>query len=615
MSARRRGRGALWGILPFALLLLVVGAAPFFVAFGDSFWHDVYGERSWAGLDNYRFLLKDEAFGISARITLLWAALETVLVVAVGYTLAVALFESKRGGWPIYAALLVPWGVPAFISVPLWRMLIHGAAGDSVIASLFGIRINLLTDGPASFAAALFVSVWMSAPAAAFVIYGALRKLPARVIEAARLDGAGRAALSRRVYLPLVRGSIAAIAAFEFVKAFKEFSVPFLLTAGGPPLLSGITARTIVGATTTLEVYLYDLFQGAEDYGLAAAYSAASGAAVILLVALALLATKAHRLGESVSRIADSLARGLGLGRVARSQRAAVFVRGGLVSGTMLFEGRAGDRFALVTRYVLAAFACLSSLLIVFALVRTSLSGLSSAYIDAIAPPFMTVSNFPAVFVEDGAGRAFLNTLAVSLATACLAPLVVIPAALALRRASPASRALVFALVQASGSAGGMHSLVPLYAMFRAFGLVGGYVPLVVVYLFHAAPFALFASTAFLDSLPPSMEESALLEGASKRQILLRVVMPLAMPVVALTAMNAFLASWNGFLVPLVFLNDDSLYTIGIRLYSYVGSAASGAPKWNRFAAASIVNLLIVGAFLWRLKGPLGRAPTSDHEE
>ena len=66
---------------------------------------------------------------------------------------------------------------------------------------------------------------------------------------------------------------------------------------------------------------------------------------------------------------------------------------------------------------------------------------------------------------------------------------------------------------------------------------------------------------------------------------------------------------------PSLFLNDDAKYTIGVRLYSYVGSVASGAPKWNRFAAASIVNLLVVGAALWRLKGPLSRAPTAEHEE
>lgn len=79
--------------------------------------------------------------------------------------------------------------------------------------------------------------------------------------------------------------------------------------------------------------------------------------------------------------------------------------------------------------------------------------------------------------------------------------------------------------------------------------------------------------------------------------------------------MLAFLAAWNGFLAPLIFLDDDTKYTIAIRLHSYVGSIASGAPKWNRFAAASLVNVAIVAVLFWRFKKPLSRTALADHGE
>lgn len=608
---RRPGFG--WGLVPLLAVVLLVGALPYVAALRDSFVHDVYGDRSPAGLENYRFLFQDRALLLSAIVTMTWAFLEAALATALGWALALILFEAKRGAALVYAAILVPWGIPTYIGVPIWRMLIHGAGGDSILFHLTGLHINLLTDPFSSFCAALFVAAWMGAPGAAFVFFGALRKLPANAIEAARLDGAGRAALSRLIYRPLVKGSLVAVFAFEFVKAFKEFQVPFLMTAGGPPLLAGITDRTIVGATTTLEIYLYDLFQGQDDWGLAAAYATVAGAVLALLTGLAFL----------VSRAASSRARAreealLEAGAAAEAASGGADVAGGTKRGAGIAgfrNGRIADAVSGLGRGIVGAGAVVSGLLVLFALFHMAFSGLSTTYIDSFLPRFPSADNFRAVFAEDGVGRSFINTLGISLVTAVLVPLIVFPAAMRLRSAGPGLRAALFAGLQALGSAGGMHSLVPLYALARRLGLTDSYVPVVAVYLFHALPFALFTTTAWLDSLPKSLEEYAALEGASRSRVFFGILFPLSLPAVATSAMTAFITAWNGFLAPLLFLDDDAKYTIGIRLYAYVGSVASGNPQWNRFAAASIVNLLIVGIVLWRLKGPLGKAPLSEHED
>jgi len=622
----RRGPGFGWGLVPLLAIVLLVGALPYLAALRDSFVHDIYGERSPAGLANYRFLFQDRALLLSATVTLAWAFLEAALATALGWALALILFESKRGAALIYAAILVPWGIPTYIGVPVWRMLIHGAGGDSILFHLTGLHINLLTDPFSSFCAALFVAAWMGAPGAAFVFFGALRKLPANAIEAARLDGAGRAALSRLIYRPLVKGSLVAVFAFEFVKAFKEFQVPFLMTAGGPPLLAGITDRTIVGATTTLEIYLYDLFQGQDDWGLAAAYATVAGAVLAILTGLAFLASRvaAKRarareeafLEAGVAR-ADGPARGrpLGRGRAGADHASpAAAPRRGLAIAAFR-NGMVGDAASGLGRVIVGAGAVLSGLLVLFALFHMAFSGLSTTYIDTVLPRFFSADNFRVIFAEDGVGRSFLNTLGISLVTALLVPLIVFPAAMRLRYAGPGMRAALFAGLQALGSAGGMHSLVPLYALARRLGLTDSYIPVIAVYLFHALPFALFTTTAWLDSLPKSLEEFADLEGASRSRVFFGILFPLSLPAIATSAMTAFITAWNGFLAPLLFLDDDAKYTIGIRLYSYVGSVASGNPQWNRFAAASIVNLLIVGLVLWRLKGPLGKAPLSEHED
>ena len=602
----RRGPGFGWGLVPLLAIVLLVGALPYLAALRDSFVHDIYGERSPAGLANYRFLFQDRALLLSASVTVAWAVLEASLATALGWALALILFESKRSAALIYAAILVPWGIPTYIGVPIWRMLIHGAGGDSILFHLTGLHVNLLTDPFSSFCAALFVAAWMGAPGATFVFYGALRKLPAHAIEAARLDGAGRAALSRLIYRPLVKGSLVAVFAFEFVKAFKEFQVPFLMTAGGPPLLAGITDRTIVGATTTLEIYLYDLFQGQDDWGLAAAYATVAGAVLAILTGLAFLASRvaANRARAREEALHEGGVAGPGRRSPAWLRRAAGFG-----------NGRLGDLVSVLGRGIVGAGAVASGLLVLFALFHMAFSGLSTTYVDSFLPRFFSADNFRAIFAEDGVGRSFLNTLGVSLVTAVLVPLIVFPAAMRLRSAGPGMRAALFAGLQALGSAGGMHSLVPLYALARRLGLTDSYIPVVAVYLFHALPFALFTTTAWLDSLPGSLEEYAELEGASRSRVFFGILFPLSLPVIATSAMTAFITAWNGFLAPLLFLDDDAKYTIGIRLYTYVGSVASGNPQWNRFAAASVVNLAIVGIVLWRLKGPLGKAPLSEQED
>lgn len=80
---------------------------------------------------------------------------------------------------------------------------------------------------------------------------------------------------------------------------------------------------------------------------------------------------------------------------------------------------------------------------------------------------------------------------------------------------------------------------------------------------------------------------------------------PLSGLILATSIMVSFLGAWNGFTVPLLFLTDDARYTIGIKLYSFVGSVASGNPKWSLFAAASVVNLIAISVIFLRFRNPL----------
>jgi len=561
---------------------MVAGILPFAAALGSSLFHDSWGKASWAGLDNFRVLVEDKAFGLSLGITLLWALLSATASVALGFILASVLLDAGRSFKILYVALLVPWGVPSFISVPLWRMIVHGAGGTSIVSALLGCEVNLLTNPLAGFAAALAVDVWLSVPLVAFAVYASLGAVNRRMSEAALLDGADGWTIARWIRAPQARATLIVMWALGFVKSFKEFSVPFLMTAGGPPFIAGITEKNIVGATTTLEIFLYDAFRNENDYGIPSAYAVAVGALVVFLVALW------FRLRKGAERTSRTVEPKIG-GRAAAA---------------------AWQAACLATKIIAVASACL----VLYAVAWLSFSDLSAVYIDSFIPRFLSLRPYQTILGDEGILRYFFNTFLVAAATALLIPFFTLPAAWSLSRASPKRSGKAFAFMQALGMAGGIHSLIPLFIVFRILGLLGGYVPLVTVYLFHAVPFSLFTLKAFLDRLSPSYEEAAALEGMRPLSYMARIVAPLCAPALAASMMTAFISAWNGFLVPLVFLTDDRLYTIGVKLHAYVGSVASGNPKWNLFAAASAINMIFIALLLWRFEKPLKRNEAADDE-
>ena len=184
-------KAARLALLPLLVLILAAGILPFAAALANSLYHDGWGSPTWAGFENFRILVEDRAFVLSLGITVSWALLSASLSVATGFIVASVLLDSRKGFRILFAALLVPWGVPAFISVPVWRMIIHGSGGKSILSALLGVEANLLTDPVAGFAAALAVDVWLGVPLAAFAIYASLGAQNRRMTEAALMDGAG----------------------------------------------------------------------------------------------------------------------------------------------------------------------------------------------------------------------------------------------------------------------------------------------------------------------------------------------------------------------------------------------------------------------------------------
>lgn len=131
-------------------------------------------------------------------------------------------------------------------------------------------------------------------------------------------------------------------------------------------------------------------------------------------------------------------------------------------------------------------------------------------------------------------------------------------------------------------------TLAPLFVLLNAIGLRTSLLGLGIAFTSSALPFAIWNMKGFIDSLPYDLEEAAQIDGCSRTQGFIRVILPLAVPGMAVTALWGFLTGWSEFILSWTFLVDPSTFTLPMVLRGMVGQYASGTP-WSQFAAMAIL--------------------------
>jgi len=103
-----------------------------------------------------------------------------------------------------------------------------------------------------------------------------------------------------------------------------------------------------------------------------------------------------------------------------------------------------------------------------------------------------------------------------------------------------------------------------------------------------ALPFAIWNMKGFIDTIPMELEEAAYIDGASANQTFFRIMLPLALPGLAVTALLGFMAGWTEFVLSWQFISNPKCFTLSMALYGMQGQYAANTP-WSQFAAMSIV--------------------------
>lgn len=129
--------------------------------------------------------------------------------------------------------------------------------------------------------------------------------------------------------------------------------------------------------------------------------------------------------------------------------------------------------------------------------------------------------------------------------------------------------------------------ILPLYVLLDALGLLNALTGLVLVYSTTAIPFCVWTLKGYFDGLPRELLEAARVDGAGPARIFFTIVLPLARPGIAVTALFSFMTAWNEFIMASTFLTDEGKYTLPVLLQSSVGQFSA---DWGRFAAGAIVT-------------------------
>ena len=204
----------------------------------------------------------------------------------------------------------------------------------------------------------------------------------------------------------------------------------------------------------------------------------------------------------------------------------------------------------------------------------------------SLFPRALVLDHYRALFVERDFWTLIRNSLVVATATTICAVTLGSLAAYALARMRFRGKAPMLAFVLAVSMFPQISIVAPLYLLLRELGLLNTYPGLVIPYLSFAMPLTIWLLVGFFRQLPRDLESAALVDGAGRLRILWEIVLPLAWPGLATTAILTFLYSWNEFLFALSFTLGPERHTVPVAITLFRGQYQV---PWGQVLAAAVV--------------------------
>jgi arabinogalactan oligomer/maltooligosaccharide transport system permease protein len=227
----------------------------------------------------------------------------------------------------------------------------------------------------------------------------------------------------------------------------------------------------------------------------------------------------------------------------------------------------------------------------IFLLISISFRTSDGPILRSIMPDQFTINNYVRLFTDNKLfdfGRWYMNTLLVAVFTMILSTLFVLMVAYALSRLRFKARRPIMNLILILGMFPGFMAMIAIYYIIKASGLSQSLFALVLVYS-GGAGLGYYIAKGFFDTIPKSLDEAALIDGATKNDIFWKIILPLSRPIIIYTVLVSFLAPWMDFIFVSVIMRDNyNNYTVALGLWKMLNREFVFT-YFTRFAAGSIL--------------------------
>jgi multiple sugar transport system permease protein len=211
-----------------------------------------------------------------------------------------------------------------------------------------------------------------------------------------------------------------------------------------------------------------------------------------------------------------------------------------------------------------------------------------------VIPPNPSLDNYTSIFENSDFTRSLANSAIVSLVTTFLGIVVGAFAAYALARLKMRGKALLLAIVLSITTFPQIAIAAPLFRLWSDIGLYNTLIGLVIPYLCFALPLSIYILVSFFREIPRDLEEAALVDGATYFQAFRKVVVPLAAPGLATTAILTFIAAWNEFLLATTLTSSPQARTTPVAISQFTGSSQFEVPLGTQSAASVVISIPLI---------------------
>jgi len=214
---------------------------------------------------------------------------------------------------------------------------------------------------------------------------------------------------------------------------------------------------------------------------------------------------------------------------------------------------------------------------------------------NTLFPSPLSMENFKGVFRADvGFGRNLLNSVVVAGITTILTLVLGTFAAYTIARMEFRGKNLVAGIIIAMSMFPVIALVVPLLRLFSDIGWINTYQAMIVPSLSFALPLTVWVLATFFRQMPKELEEAAMVDGLTRGQAFRKIIIPLAAPGMFTTAILAFIATWNEFLIALTMVNEKNLQTATVAISKFTGLTGFDSPFGTKMAAGVVVTVPLV---------------------